>query len=327
LLRAPPGEAASPLLELASSLLLEAQDVLCPVRARLALLGRASSSLDAFYRARPGRGPAGVGARAAPQSSGIAGDEAAALASARAVVAAQYRCWRDDVLPGLVRAGTPVQAASALAPGQADLVLRRFREEVLPALTPLAVHPGHPLPLLRSGAVNVALFLSREGGRPSARGRANLLAFLEVPAALGRVMTVAGPSGVTRLLLCDVIRAHAALLFPGFEVQQSAVIRVTRCAGQRVMGPMAASGCCRVGPAVVGGVVRLELQGDTPEEMVSILASALEAPPLFVERIPGPLRLQDLQDLAAPLLAEPPPRAGERTEGAAVADERAVCVA
>jgi len=79
---------------------------------------------------------------------------------------------------------------------------------VFPALTALAVGPGHPSVHLREGALNIAVLVegkTHDGSR--------LLAFIEVPAALEH--------------MAAMIVAHAGDLFPGFKVAEAVTFRLT----------------------------------------------------------------------------------------------------
>ena len=79
---------------------------------------------------------------------------------------------------------------------------------VFPALTALAVGPGHPSVHLREGSLNIAVLV--EG---KTRDGSKLLAFIEIPAALEH--------------LAALIVAHAGDLFPGFKVAEAVTFRLT----------------------------------------------------------------------------------------------------
>jgi polyphosphate kinase len=260
-----------------------ARDAARPLSVRLERLGAVSTALDARFRA-VGRPPSGV------------------RAELHHLVEVQYRCWRETLSPALARAGcafAPIDALRAGASDAADTVAAWLRAEVWPALTPLAVDPGHPFPQLRDGALGVALLLHSGRARGRRRGGAPLLALVPLPSALPRVVDLPGAGPV---LLCEAVRAQAPALFPGHAVQHTALVRVTRAVGVSDVAragfstaPAPRGGCGERGP-----VVRLEVVADAGEELVAPLVSALALHAGDVYRVPGPLRLQDLALLVAP---------------------------
>ena len=64
------------------------------------------------------------------------------------LVAAQYRCWNESVLPQLAAAGVTLLKHSELDPRAAETLDRFFRERAFPILTPMAVDPGPSQPAL-----------------------------------------------------------------------------------------------------------------------------------------------------------------------------------
>jgi polyphosphate kinase len=89
---------------------------------------------------------------------------------------------------------------------------------VFPALTALAVGPGHPSVHLREGSLNIAVFV--EG---KTQDGSKLLAFIEVPAALEH--------------LAGLIVAHAGALFPGFKVAEAVTFRMSTAGELQIDAP------------------------------------------------------------------------------------------
>src|SRR5205085_20335 len=100
---------------------------------------------------------------------------------------------------------------------------------VFPALTPLAVDPGHPFPHLRNKSINIVVTLRKEGARRRSQ-RETSLAVVQVPAVLGRLVALPPSNGVGRAFipLEALIAAHVGDLFPGYVAKQTAPFRVTR---------------------------------------------------------------------------------------------------
>ena len=97
---------------------------------------------------------------------------------------------------------------------------RRFTREIFPVLTPLGVGPGQPFPYISPLSLSLGLVV-----RHSTTGEERF-ARLKVPEALPRFLQVDG-SG-TRLPLEDVIAHFLDRLFPGMEIEEHRVFRVTR---------------------------------------------------------------------------------------------------
>jgi len=73
------------------------------------------------------------------------------------------------------------------------------------------------------------VILTKQLGRRRARQpRENLLAVVQVPMVLGRLVKLPSATGQAFVLLGDLIEAHVGDLFPGYEVRQTARFRVTR---------------------------------------------------------------------------------------------------
>src|SRR5207342_653062 len=126
-------------------------------------------------------------------------------------------------------------AAGDLSPEQKAHLSAFFAREVWPVLTPLAVDPGHPFPMLGNRSLNLAILLHRD--RERAGKRQTIVAVVQVPSVLPRIIEVpnapAGPDGsaaprVSFMLLEDLIALHAGDLFPGFRVIGCSPFRVAR---------------------------------------------------------------------------------------------------
>src|SRR4051794_4329155 len=81
----------------------------------------------------------------------LPGEQLSAIATrAQAMVGTLYRNWREEIAPGLNAAGLAILRPQQLSPEQRTFLEGRFRRDVWPVLTPLAVDQGHPFPVLRN---------------------------------------------------------------------------------------------------------------------------------------------------------------------------------
>ena len=97
----------------------------------------------------------------------------------------QYNLLMGNILPELAGYGVVIRNMQDLSEDAVKRLHRYFTNQILPVLTPLAVDPAHPFPLLNSGAIEIALELKRNGRK------GNVRAFVEVPELLERFVPLA----------------------------------------------------------------------------------------------------------------------------------------
>ena len=91
-------------------------------------------------------------------------------------------------------------------------------------LTPLAVDPSHPFPVLNNGVVELIVQL-----KSFEVGKRELFAFVEVPVVLDRFVAVDDKlPGKTFILLEELIESELPELFAGCKILDSAAFRITR---------------------------------------------------------------------------------------------------
>ncbi len=242
-----------------------------------------------------------------PPDGLTAAEQLAAISTrAHAMVALLYDIWRDDIEPQLVQAGVRLLTPSELSPEQKAHLSGYFTREVWPVLTPLAVDPGHPFPMLRNRSINLAVFMHRE--KEKARREA-MVAVVQVPSVLPRLTEVplaAGDSGngaghPTRfafMMLEDLIAMHVGELFPGFRVLNCSPFRVTRNFDLSIDEDEADDLLKTIQKELRrrerGSAVRLEIAHDTPAEVLTFLRSSLRLEADDVYLFDGPLHVADM---------------------------------
>ena len=126
----------------------------------------------------------------------------------------------EKMLPALRDAGIDLVNHDDLAPVEQEMMAERFRTRIFPVLTPLAVDPGHPFPYISDLSLNLAVVVrDRDDGR-------NRFARVKVPNTLDRWIRVGDSDRFVSLE--TVIQAHLDQLFPGMEIVESHLFRVTR---------------------------------------------------------------------------------------------------
>jgi polyphosphate kinase len=149
--------------------------------------------------------------------------------SARELYRALGETWERTLRPLLrSEAGVVVCNYAELDDGQRDALNHYFREQIYPVLTPLAVDPGHPFPLISNLSLSLAVLM-----RHAARNTYHF-ARVKVPATHGRWVPVPNPSGRFQFIpLEQLIQANIAPLFRGMEIVSAHAFRVTRNADVR----------------------------------------------------------------------------------------------
>ena len=282
----------------------EAEDARLPVLERLKFLGIVSSNLDEFFMVRVAGLKTKVVNQVAERSvDGLLPTQALEAISLKthALVERQHRLWREVLVPRLAEAGQRLVAPPEFDAEQAAAARALFGTQVRPALTPLAVDQGHPFPQLRNKSLNVALLL-RRGGRRKVRGTEELLAVVQVPAVLPRLLRLPSAAGQAHALLDEIIADHAGELFPGFAVVHRAVFRVTRNWDLDIDDEESQDLLNTIEDELRkrdrGAAVRLEVAASAPDVLVNRLAAELSLGPADVYRVDGPLQIQDVAGLA-----------------------------
>jgi len=282
----------------------EARDSSLPLYERLKFLGIVSSNLDEFFMVRvAGLKQQIVGGVAETPADGMLPKEqlAAIRERARAMVAEQYRVWREEILPQLQAKGVNVLSRDQLSPEQLTAARQYFSSSVFPALTPLAVDPGHPFPHLRNKSLNIAVLLRREGRRRRGEPWASSFAVVQAPSVLSRLVPIPSAAGRSYLLLDDLIALEAGELFPGFAVEQAFAFRVTRNWDLNFDEEESEDLLSTIKEELRrrdrGAAVRLELDAGASPELEQLLTESLLLGTEDIYRVQGPLQLSDLMVL------------------------------
>lgn len=287
-------------LEFNQLVLDEAADPAVPLLERLKFVSIVSANLDEFFMIRVAglKQQLGSGVReAGPDGLGPAEVLAAINERVARQVHDQERVLLESVLPAMAAEGLHLADMADLdAVAQAE-VLRRFEREIFPMLTPLAVDPGHPFPLIKNRSLNLAIHLvpQRASDGPP------LTSLVQVPQMLPRFIEVSRDGVFRAVLIEDVITEHVAALFPGMIILECVPFRVVRNwdlsfdedEQEDLMEAVEKELRRRARLAAV----RLEIAEAASGELVRELSHALGVGPADVQRHGGPLALVDLAAL------------------------------
>ncbi|HEY0093202.1 MAG TPA: polyphosphate kinase 1, partial [Archangium sp.] len=284
--------------------LADARDVQLPLYERLKFFAITCSNLDEFFMVRvAGLKQQLASGVAEPAADGLLPAEQLSAISERvhALVESASRLWVEELHPGLLAAGVSVLTRDKLTAEQKAAARTYFTTSVFPALTPLAVDPGHPFPHLRNKSLNVAVLLRREGPKRRRNVHGTSLAVVQVPGVLRRLVPMPTEKGLSFLLLGELIALCAADLFPGYVVEHAAAFRVTRNWDLNVDEEESEDLLSTIQEELRrrdrGAAVRLELDASAGPQIESLLTAALKLSPMDVYRQQAPLQPSDLMAL------------------------------
>lgn len=206
----------------------------------------------------------------------------------------QDRLMLDSMLPELAAGGIAIVPYGDLDFAAKELLARYFDENVYPVLTPLAVDPGHPFPMISNLSLNIAVSVRDELTDDERSAR------VKVPNSLPRFLK-AGPD--QWCLLEDLIIAHLGRLFPGMTIGQADLFRVTRNADLTLEEDEADDLLVALEVELrrrrFGKALRVEIQRGMSEEFLKLLVDQLELDPSNVYVNDAMLGLSDLWSLYA----------------------------
>jgi len=303
-------------LDFNSRVLELAEDADLPLLERVKFLSIFASNLDEFFMVRIAglmrRQSTGLTVRS-PDGLTIREQLARVTERTRDLVHRHADVFNKEVVPELEAHGIRIVHWADLGESDAMRLREYFRDQVFPVLTPLAVDPAHPFPYISGLSLNLAVSVrDPDTGNPR-------FARVKVPNNVPRFIPVGAGSAQDRngaavfLLLEDLIAAHLSALFPGLDVLDHHLFRVTRNADleveedkdedllQALERELAQR---RFGPAV-----RLEVTDSMDPQILDVLVHELEISPSDVVSVPGPLDLGSLMalyDLDRPELKDEP---------------------
>ncbi len=218
---------------------------------------------------------------------------------AQELMAASRVCFHH-VLSRLEDEGMCIVDYQDLTPEQKARAQSYFQDNVFPILTPLAYDPSRPFPFISNMSLNLAVIVRDESGRER-------FARVKVPSTLPRLIPVSVESGrdpgksVCLVWLEQVVAAYLAELFPGLNIVDAHLFRVTRDADIEIQ-ELEASDLLETVEYFVrrrrfGSVVRLVIDQQMPDYVQSILTKNLRVTPEDVYQVDLPLAMSNLGTL------------------------------
>ncbi|HUB72985.1 MAG TPA: polyphosphate kinase 1 [Solirubrobacteraceae bacterium] len=211
-----------------------AEDERVPLLERVKFCAIYTTNLDEYYMVRVAglRDQIEAGVEN-PSQDGLTPSETIARIRERvlALGARLTGCFEGTLRPALAAHDIRVVGVAELDEERRGALARHFQKAIFPALTPLAVAPGRPFPYISNLSLSLAVLVRDPVTEQTVFAR------VKVPTEiLPRFVSVRRDAGEPALLvpLEDVIANHLDALFPGMEIVDYDVFRVTRDADLEV---------------------------------------------------------------------------------------------
>jgi polyphosphate kinase len=205
------------------------------------------------------------------------------------------RCVERELRPALAEHGIRIITPEEASEDERKELAALFERQVFPVLTPLVIGRGRPFPYISNLSLSIVVAL-RDPEKDN-----EILARVKVPKELlGRFLQVSSEHGPTLVPLDALIGANLGSLFPGMEVVDQSLFRVTRDTDYDVSDE--ADDLLQAVEEELrrrrfGEVVRLEIDSDMSERLRDQLTTALDATPDEVYEIDGLIDLADLWEV------------------------------
>jgi polyphosphate kinase 1 len=279
-----------------------AEDPSVPVLERANFLAIFASNLDEFFMVRV----AGLKRRiltglAVPTNVGRAPLDVLADISEKAheLQTRHAAAYHELVAPALESAGISIATWDSIDDADRQHLRDLFSQQIFPVLMPLAVDPAHPFPYISGLSLNLAVRVrnTKTGKEQFAR--------LKVPQVLPRFVRIDQRESIDDMrfiMLEDLIANQLGDLFPGMEVLEHHVFRVTRNEDVEVDEDETENLIQALEKELLrrrfGPPIRLEVTEDMDDVTLGLLVRELDITEQEVYRLSAPLDLAGLYDLA-----------------------------
>jgi polyphosphate kinase len=273
-----------------------AEDESVPLLERVKFCAIYSNNLDEFFMVRVAGLQEYVDAGIdRPREDGRSPAEtiAAIGSEVREQTRRQSACLDRVLRPELAEHGIRIQTCHEIDPRYRDELAERFRRQIFPVLTPLAVGLGRPFPYISNLSLSLAVLVR------DPQTEQETFARVKVPKEMLPRFVPVG-DGRTFVPLEDLIAEHLDTLFPGMEILDVDVFRVTRDADFTIDDE--ADDLMRAVEQELrrrrfGEVVRVEVGAGMSHRLREPLVRALEIEEGELFEVEGLLDLKDLFDI------------------------------
>lgn len=290
-------------LEFNCRVLHEAIDPRTPLLERLKFAAIFSANLDEFFMVRIASLQRQVEAQVATLTpDGLSPQEQLDRIGQRLhpMVAQLQELFETELIPQLAAEGVHVLKFTELNQAQRHY-LKQYFDRIIPILTPLAVDPSHPFPVMSNLSLNLAIVLKDPETDLAGFAR------VKVPDSLPRFVTLPPevhphsnrPIIWAGVSLEQVIADNLGALFPGMIVQEHHLFRVTRDADLAVQEEEAEDLAQAIEQELIkrrfgGSVVRFQFSPTMSEFVKQTLIKGMDVDPNDLYVTQGWLGMRDL---------------------------------
>ena len=272
----------------------EARDKTTPLFERLKFLSITASNLDEFFMVRVASLKDMIHAGyKKPDIAGLTASEQLELIGKKTheLVEDQYKTYNRMLLPLLKQNGLRlVTNHEDLTMEEAAYVDRYFAKSVYPVLTPMAVDPSRPFPLIRNKSLNIAALVKKKKGE----GELDF-AMVQVPSVLPRVVEIPSEGDTTIIYLEEIIERNIDKLFLNYDIICCHPFRVMRNADLSFDEDEAEDLLKEIEQKLKrrqwGEVIRLDIEDKADKRLLKILKKELDVSGEAIYEINGPLDL------------------------------------
>jgi polyphosphate kinase len=204
------------------------------------------------------------------------------------------KCTERELRPALEEHGIRILRCDSLPERHRNALEDRFRRQIFPVLTPLAVGPGRPFPYISNLSLSLAVLLRDPVTHHTTFAR------VKVPKEMLPRFVPVGDETTTFVPLEEVIARNLDSLFPGMEVLDCSYFRVTRDADFEISDEaddLLSAVEDELRRRRFGEVLRLEIAAGMDEALRERLVDALHVEERQVYEVEGLLDPTDLWEI------------------------------
>lgn len=285
-------------LQFNSRVLQEAKDENNPLLERLKFIAIFSSNLDEFFMVR-------VAGLRQLEAMGKSGNDPSGYPPSvhlekihelvMILVKQQYNCYGKIIRPALKTNGIDILSYNKLNDKQRRVADAIFKSKIMPVLTPLAIDPSHPFPLLRNGVLQIAVQLK------SYQSHNDVHSFVEVPECLPRFIRLSDTEHQNYILIEELIMGNLEYLYQGGKIIDKLPFRITRDMDFTINEEGVEDLLQYLEKELISrrsrNPIRLELPKGKKSDLRNWLLEQFELNDKFIYQLSGPLHLAGFMEL------------------------------
>lgn len=272
-----------------------------PVLERLNFLAITASNLDEFFMVRIARIKALAHKGLNTQSIDrlLPEEQLEKLTEeVRVFMGRQHEAYRN-IIEELAKEDILILNETDLEGADLEWIKDYFMKNIFPSLTPLAIDPNHPFPLLPNLGLAMVFALKKK------KAKQNIHAIIPLPSKLPRFIQIPNRDGMPSsrlrfILMEDVISIHQNSIFTDSKILYSGLIRITRdseYALNRDLDNMRENFESAIKLRRRGSIIRMHAHEDMPDFLLDVLMENLSINPKDVYKVTDLIGLVNLREI------------------------------